>query len=58
MIGVNVIPSVFLQNMVTMEPRKLQKSFSTLKMIYHIQELLNQSYFSGWKVYCLNIPFF
>ena len=48
MIGMKVIPSVFLQNMVTMEPKKLQKSFSTLKMIYYIQELLNQSYFSGW----------
>ena len=27
MIGMKVIPSVFLQNMVTMEPRKIAKEF-------------------------------
>ena len=57
MIGMKVIQSVFLQNMVTMETSKIAKSFSTLKMIYHVQEILNQELLSGWRVCCLNIPF-
>ena len=48
MIGMKVIPSVFLQNVVTMVPRKIAKEFQYFEDDLPQPGTLNQSYFSGW----------
>ena len=43
MIGMKVIPNVFLQSMVTMEPRKIAKEFQYFEDGLPHPGLLNQS---------------